>query len=181
MQNGICPVLGCVEPLKRGGYCYAHYMKNWRYGTPTPNHRPRWKDIRGQRFGTLVVIERVDGFWRCRCDCGGQRLARAGDLNRDGASVTCGVPGRHLRGDVTYFTAHERVKRARGAAATRRCADCGGAASQWSYDHDDPDELVAGDVSAHPVAYSVDPSRYSPRCVRCHKAYDLGRINSANR
>lgn len=31
-------------------------------------------DLTGQRFGQLTVIEKVKGGWRCRCDCGNQKV-----------------------------------------------------------------------------------------------------------
>lgn len=176
-STGLCVVAGCSKKLRTptAKYCDPHYMKNWRYGTPTPNHPPRWVDIRGQRFGTLVVVERSGAKWSCRCDCGEQRAVSAGELNRVGDANTCGVAGRHLGTDVTYFTAHQRIPEARGTARQHECVDCGATASQWSYDHDDPNELVDRQMSKNPVAYSVDPARYSPRCVPCHKGFDLGR------
>ena len=178
MQQDTCSVDTCELPVKRHQLCYAHYMKQWRYGTPTPNHPPRWADIRGQRFGTLVVRERDGGKWLCDCDCGEVRAASAGELNRRGDASTCGVRQRHVRENVSYFTAHERVARVRGRAAEHRCADCDGPAAQWSYDHADPNERHDETLSARPVAYSTDPSYYVPRCVPCHKKYDLGRIDA---
>lgn len=79
MSDHKCGVQGCANPYKRGGYCYSHYMKNWRYGTPTPEHDPKWTDITGQRFGSLIVQRRDDTGWICRCDCGNETFASAGD------------------------------------------------------------------------------------------------------
>ncbi len=48
----------------------------------------------GQRFGKLVVVE-VRGYTRgnqhllCRCDCGNEKVVRAGNLSR-GATSSCG-------------------------------------------------------------------------------------------
>lgn len=54
--------------------------------------RPRL-DLSGQRFGALVAVERVkreDGsYWRCRCDCGAERVSRTGTL-RAGKHKSCG-------------------------------------------------------------------------------------------
>ena len=71
----VCPVDDCPKQKYRGGYCYAHYMKKWRYGTPTPAHAPRWEDFTGRRFGQLVAIARVDGRWVLKCDCGKETRA----------------------------------------------------------------------------------------------------------
>lgn len=181
MANATCSLTDCEKPVKRAGYCYGHYMKNWRYGTPTPDFGPGWADIRGQRFGTLVVVERVDHRWRCTCDRGTERLVSAGDLNRCGDASTCGDRRTHRRLDVAGYTAaHQRCRSDRGKVQDHACVDCGEQAQHWSYNHDDPDELLAYGLSAHPVAYSLKPEHYSPRCVPCHKRFDLGRSDSAS-
>lgn len=52
-------------------------------------------DISGQRFGRLVAIEHLRRkpspavFWKCRCDCGTETVARSQDL-RDGHTRSCG-------------------------------------------------------------------------------------------
>lgn len=55
-------------------------------------------DMRGQRFGTLLVIERLPGdgrhaYWRCRCDCGRETRTRA-DVLRAGRAQSCGCGPR---------------------------------------------------------------------------------------
>lgn len=179
MSHGTCSLTDCDKPIKRAGYCYGHYMKNWRYGSPTPEHPPTWVDIRGQQFGLLTPIERVANMWRCKCECGADALVRAGDLNR-GSATTCGDKTTHWRrDDIGYSMAHQRVRTDRGLVQTHDCLDCGRPAEHWSYNHDDPDERLAHGLSARPVAYSVKPEHYSPRCVACHKRFDLGRMDAA--
>lgn len=56
--------------------------------------RPEYSDAAGKRFGALVAVEmsgRKDGkvVWRCRCDCGGERLVKYGHLS-DGSIQSCG-------------------------------------------------------------------------------------------
>jgi hypothetical protein len=52
-------------------------------------------DMRGQRFGRLVVAveevtnKRGDAQWGCICDCGGRTIVR-GDSLRRGATLSCG-------------------------------------------------------------------------------------------
>jgi hypothetical protein len=52
-------------------------------------------DMRGQRFGRLVVAveevtnKRGDAQWGCICDCGGRTVVR-GDSLRRGATLSCG-------------------------------------------------------------------------------------------
>ena len=65
-----------------------------------------------------------------------------------------------------------------GAASEHDCVDCGGSAYQWSYDHSDPDERVATEPPLTGIAYSLNPEHYSPRCVPCHKRFDLGRLDA---
>lgn len=179
MDNATCSLAGCDKPIKRGGYCYGHYMKAWRYGTPTPQHAPRWVDLIGRRFGALVVTEDRDGSkWACRCDCGATTAVRAGDLNRGGVTSCGNRSTHHRRDDIGYGMAHERVRADRGRVQLHDCIDCGNEAQQWSYDHADPDEMHAHHLSANPIAYSNNPEHYSPRCVKCHKRFDLDRIDA---
>lgn len=54
-----------------------------------------FKDLSGQRFGRLVVIERSDRkknnnrLWKCVCDCGNVTYVRANGLTR-GTTRSCG-------------------------------------------------------------------------------------------
>ena len=177
MNQRTCTVAGCTKPIKRTGWCYGHYMKNWRHGTPTPAVAPKWTDITGQQFGTLTALERIGRQWRCACICGVERSATAGELNRTGDANTCGTPGRHLDEACTYNAAHDRVKNSRGTAKTHACIDCGTTAAHWSYRHDDPDEQHEL-IGRSRVAYSPNPEHYDPRCVPCHKRFDLHRLDA---
>ena len=58
------------------------------------------KDITGQRFGRLTVIERVPSYntnamWLCKCDCGNYTKALGSTL-RSGGSKSCGCLRREL-------------------------------------------------------------------------------------
>ena len=59
--------------------------------------------------------------------------------------------------------AHRRVRSARGSAAGRRCAGCGGVAAVWCYDRTDSAECVGPNGRR----YSLDPDRYRPCCRFC--------------
>lgn len=173
-----CSVSDCLKPIKRKGLCYGHYMQQWRYGTTSPTFEDRFADIAGQQFGSLVARERVNGRWLCDCDCGAQTVVRIGDLNR-GTTSNCGDrSAHHRRDDIKYAGAHDRVRADRGLVQAHRCIDCGSPAQHWSYNHDDPDELTEEGLSARPVAYSVKPDHYSPRCVKCHRRFDLYHANA---
>lgn len=174
-----CPVDECPKSAYRKGYCYGHYMKAWRYGTPTPEFEPKWLDVRGHRFGTLIVTsERTDRFWTCRCDCGETVKRDVGNLRRTGDSSTCGIPLRHFSPDAGYGAAHDRVRRTHGSASLHTCIDCARPAHHWSYDHLDPDEMMYEYTPGKYAAYSQSPSHYAPRCVSCHKRYDLDRADA---
>lgn len=169
-----CSVPGCTDPVRSKGWCYAHYMRDYRYGSPTA--RPtRAADLTGQRFGRLVALEREGRYWLCRCDCG--QLTRPTTHNlTSGNTTTCGAPPCRYTARPRYSAVHERLRTTLGPARQYQCVDCGRQAAQWSYDHDDPDELVApeGEYGAG-LAYSPKLEHYLPRCVPCHKRYDLDR------
>lgn len=178
-----CSVDGCDKPVKRADLCYGHYMKTWRYGTPTPKRAPRWRDLTGQRFGKLVAERRLTddraGRWECRCDCGELVLIRVGDLRR-GTARSCGVhpcrePSTARLDDAGYSAAHGRVERDRGRPSEYPCTDCGASAQEWSYDHEDPDERVSDERGSKGSPFSLDPSHYDPRCVPCHRRFDSRR------
>ena len=57
-------------------------------------HSTKRLDLTGQRFGLLTVVERVESIgnrtaWRCRCDCGGERIVKTIHL-REGKVKSCG-------------------------------------------------------------------------------------------
>lgn len=184
-QQPTCRVTGCDKPGRSmtQDVCPMHYHRKYRTGSyeiqPKP---PRWADLTGRRYGTLVVTARTSaGHWQCTCDCGATCTRRAGDLNRTGDRNTCNTPGKHLQDDPGYGAAHDRVRRLHGPASQHACTDCGRQAAHWSYNHRDPNPRYAYGLSPHPVAYSSDPKHYEPRCVPCHKRYDLGRAHATPR
>lgn len=173
MTEGTCSLPDCHAPIKRRGFCYGHYMKDWRYGTPTPTFAPAYTDLTGQRFGLLLVTARAGKRWLCRCDCGTDTHVTPGSLN-SGTTTSCGDRAvHHRRDDITYCTAHDRVRADRGRVQDYACIGCGAPANHWSYDHADPDERLDDTLSARPVAYSVKPEHYDPRCVTCHRRFDV--------
>lgn len=137
-------------------------------------------DLSGQRFDRLTVVEydRSIRKWLCICECGTCCHRTTGALNR-GSVHTCGNRKNHkvrqpLRDFVTYSGAHMRVREIRGTATAFPCSACRTeVASNWAYDHRDPNEIV--DPRNGP--YSADPARYRPLCVSCHKVADLARIS----
>ena len=63
----------------------------------------RFRDLTGQRFSRLVVLERVHltprrTHWRCQCDCGATTLVMMASLT-SGATISCGCYGRSIIGN----------------------------------------------------------------------------------
>lgn len=169
-----CSIEDCDKPqYQRRSMCASHYMRQHRYGDPLHVPPQRHTDLSGERFGLLTAVEYLAkgarqpvSMWLCRCDCGASTTVRTGDLRRGGVT-TCGARLHQLLDVVGYTTAHQRVQHEKGKASSHACVDCGGAAAQWSYDHDDPDQLTEG---AYPYSLGVD--HYVARCVPCHKRFD---------
>ena len=97
--------------------------------------RLRSKDISNQRFGRLVALEPTDTrpngniVWRCRCDCGNEKLASSGDLVQ-GKVASCGCLGRKIadvRGQrFGRLVAVEPTERRSGSSVVWKCVcDCG--------------------------------------------------------
>lgn len=65
----------------------------------------------------------------------------------------------HWKGnDIKYGRKHKRIVEQKGKASNYKCIDCNEQARDWSnIDH----------------KYSLNPDDYQPRCVRCHKKYDI--------
>lgn len=141
------------------------------------------KDLLGQRFGKLTVIEEGPIHvsrgghratrWTCRCDCNNVTSPFAQDLRR-GLTRSCGClraemkPAPRGSGDVGYDAAHKRVKATRGPANEYQCIGCGNQAEHWSH--------VPGPRSKQcPFNgrwYSPAPNDYAPRCRPCHTKFD---------
>lgn len=166
----VCDIPDCERPRYQGRrMCSTHVMRKHRYGDPLWTRPVRSVDLTGRRFGLLAVKER-DGArnWTCRCDCGTTTSVRASSLT-SGTTRSC---GRHRRAEnVGYSGMHLRLRRDYGPASQYPCVDCLGEAAQWSYSHEDPDELRSPDGP-----YSTDVWYYAPRCVPCHKAMDLAHL-----
>lgn len=59
------------------------------------------EDLTGKRYGRLVVIGRAKNngkrvMWRCRCDCGNEKVVRADGL-KCGSTRSCGCLGNEVR------------------------------------------------------------------------------------
>jgi hypothetical protein len=153
-------------------------------------------EMNGLSFGRLTVRERVEDHvtpagsrhakYACTCECGGV-IETLGSTLRRGKATSCGCFRREdssarvhvmqaagakarTKDIVEYGGAHRRVYRLRGQATGHPCVDCGLPADDWSYNHDDPDELISKERAG--VAYSLKPEHYSPRCKSHHNQLD---------
>ena len=149
----------------------------------TTNLRKRasWMRLVGQQFGEWTVI-RCKGprygkpgnglTWLCRCSCGTEVVVR-GDSLEKGTSTCCGGVGHTYTDTPSYITVHHRVEALRGKASLHTCVDCGGPASDWSYDHSDPEPLTEITNGGRTIAaYSTDLNCFEPRCRSCHVRFD---------
>lgn len=140
----------------------------------------------GEQFGRLTVAQTAEPRRKpsgrlaqrvvVTCDCGSPEREVDVDNLRSGNTTSCGcsrkAPRPARRSAVVAYTGmHTRLNRERGKASSHACVDCGQPAREWSYDHDDPDE-VRGVHRGTPVVYSLDVARYSPRCSSCHNDLD---------
>lgn len=73
---------------------------------------------------------------------------------------------------TSYPAALARVTSRRGPAGEQVCVECGAGAECWSYDGTDPHERPRPGRSCF---YSLDPSRYRPRCRPCHRRATVAR------
>lgn len=104
------------------------------------------------------------------------RMLRNGSLENKGYRSGPGVA--NWRGDqIGYKPAHARVKRLRGPASAHACEHCGAPATDWAYNHQDPNERTAAD--GYP--YSTRPEFYIPLCKGCHKPFDVATIAAQGR
>lgn len=170
MAKPTCTVPDCEKPLRSSGtaYCAMHYHRLYRHGSLEPL-RPK-RERRGicTVVGCNLVDQGADGL----CTMHHTRARRHGSPDIVNApEVRYEAANPAWTGDgATYNAVHIRVRSERGPARSHVCADCPAPARHWSYDHNDPDEKTS-----ERGPYSLDLSRYQPRCVSCHKHFDLDR------
>lgn len=70
----------------------------WAAIVPSRGGKSQIQNIRGERFGLLVAVERQgsdehgSALWFCKCDCGGDRVVPRSKL-RKGRVKSCGCLG----------------------------------------------------------------------------------------
>lgn len=161
-----CTVPGCELRANRtgAGLCEKHYMRLRRNGT-FESIQKRVPDAECKADGCHARAFRVDGF--CR-NCG-LRFDRNGVLDRH---VGVLHPNWNSFDSVGYSTVHQRIRNWMGSARNYQCVDCNKKAAHWSYNHRSPFEKEQV-VEGYLVRYSPLLCDYEPRCVKCHKRFDL--------
>jgi hypothetical protein len=171
VSGRVCSIEGCERPHSSRGYCEAHYYRVRRTGSPGP------AEVWDRQRPTCSVPgcdrpHRAHGY----CLNHARHVQKGGHPDHVGDTVRYGEENTAWRGDsVGYGSAHDRVRRTRGSARRHACVDCGQPARQWSYNHADPNELLH--KGRYP--YSADPAMYEPRCISCHKRFDLAHLAEA--
>lgn len=75
----------------------------------------RGKDIRGQRFGRLIAIELVGkdaygyNLWRCKCDCGKEKLVSLKYLGKGTSSCGCYAEEIQMRNRTKHGKRYTRL------------------------------------------------------------------------
>lgn len=167
-EKPTCIIDGCAHESRsiKQTYCEMHYYRLRRTGGLETSHTRR------ERRGVCIVAD-------CsRSDCGpaGYCAMHQLRITRNGSPHIVMSPGPKpgpthpsYKGDAARYGAiHARLKSWIGPATDYACIECGEQAKHWSYDHLDPDEHIDAEGP-----FSTDLLHYQPRCVACHKVYDL--------
>ena len=176
-QSSVCAVDGCNRPAKSRGWCQAHYFRWRRTGDPDPGRPLLLKGLPPEQCNIEGCDRDQNGLGLCELHA--RRYRKWGDPYYVEEKARRGVFSHWWSGDdVGYAGAHDRVRTRRGKVQQYACIDCGGQAKHWSYDHEDPDEKRGVEYGLL-VAYSIKVEHYHPRCVPCHKRFDLDHIDAA--
>lgn len=127
----------------------------------------------GDVFGEWTVVSQAasgangNKRWNVQCSCGTS-------LVKTGAALALGHSTKCKQHTLGYSTAHAWVRKAKGSAADHECVDCGGAAKEWSFKHDECESPLIEKSDSSPLgcAYSLDVDDYDPRCKQCHVKFD---------
>ena len=157
MAERTCSIDGCDRPHYGRGWCRIHLGRWQRTGdpgaaVPIVTRRQNPPDGPCSVDGCERPADNKHGS-RGLCRSHQSRLDRTGDLN-------VAVPVREHypdASDITYYSFHARMRKARGSAAEQHCACCDRTAGDWAYVHGrDPRDFDS----------------YVPMCRSCHIKYD---------
>lgn len=178
-KHSTCIVEGCekLARSKSSELCKMHYHRQYRGGeVGEAGERKRKRRNPQCSIDGCEKPDKEAGL----CSMHAVRVRRHGDAHKVISNAERDAPmgadhHKWMGNDAGYHAVHARLVTRRGRAAELSCVDCASDAHHWSYNHDDPDELHEYGISANPVAYSTRIDSYSPRCVPCHKRFDLDR------
>lgn len=167
----VCVIDGCTRVRGWRDWCKTHGLRWSKYGDPLGHGRVNGVDYNVKADCQVDDCDRKAHAHRY-CHKHLTRWKKHGDPN-----VVSEIRGRPLKGDVPTFAAiHKRIWRIRGSAKNYPCVDCSGVAAEWSYQGGCPNEMI-GKVRNSLVPYSENLDLYVPRCVRCHRLFDLAGVN----
>lgn len=155
MPERTCTIEGCGRKHYAKGWCNKHYMQRWQ-------------------SSKICTVEGCGKplFGRGWCKAHYSNWARNGEPFPTQDWHPAGAANPRWTGDsASYNTLHQRIKHRRGGASKHTCMHCVRRARHWAYDHTDPDERI-GEDHGRTMTYSLDPARYIPLCVSCHKLFD---------
>jgi hypothetical protein len=168
--TGKCTLDDCDGELVARGLCDKHYTRLLKHGDPMTTLI--------QRGATCSIDECTrPSSARTWCSMHYSRWVHTGSPLKVRPKVIPSPGEAHpsWQGDqVGYTAAHLRVKNLKGPASNHLCIDCAEQASNWSYDHLDPNEKTQTRQGST-LAYSANPDHYKPRCLSCHRKFDSRR------
>lgn len=166
----ICSIDDCEREHRARGLCKMHYDRRYKYKlidiefplyNPLSPRKSRKSSLRICSVDDCERKHRGRGF----CKKHYERWRKNGDPNIVKRPQFSSLPIPKWTGDnVGYSGAHDRVKRARGAAKEYKCVDCGNQAQHWSY------------VGNDPRKWSGNVHEYEPRCAKCHRRLDHAKL-----
>lgn len=171
-----CSVPGCLRAHSGHGYCSPHRYR-WRQHGPVDPAAP----IKGwaKRLANCQAPDcdsaAVSSGW---CALHYRRVLKHGDhavvLKSTWKPGTGPAHHNWLGDEITYFSAHCRMRRTHGSASSRVCP-CGAPAASWAYDHADPDQRHDPETG---FAYSTKFEHYQALCWVCHNTADSHRVSA---
>jgi len=114
---GACP----SDCMRRFGFCKAAWARAEKLGKIKTDPARRRKrgvlndDLSGQRFGKFTVIERVENNslgnrqWRCRCDCGNEKILATARLKYEQPHLSCGCSKHRTGQDCHQWKGHGEI------------------------------------------------------------------------
>jgi hypothetical protein len=152
-----CSLPDCDEGHYAKDLCRFHYRRQQKTGDSRADIPKRGWGQQDCQFPGCAEPHDAGGY----CNKHWRRQYKHGDPAH--------VEKAGWRGDAVGYTAmHERIYRMYGPAADHACQRCGGPATDWAYDHADPNERR--EVGKGP--YSTDPAHYMALCHSCHMKLD---------